>query len=65
MPDNFDIMNWGPWAENLIDLLIHAGGSPARFIGRERAAQQDAAEFAGWLRQQLFVGCLASNPHLG
>lgn len=65
MQDDFDTMCWGHWHGQLIRLLTHEWGDPVQllsqtmlgdllspsFVGRTR---QDAAEFAGWLRQHLF-----------
>lgn len=79
MQDDFDAKSWGPWAPGLTSLLSHVGEQPVHlhsqavmgtllepwFDGHTFTQQQDAAEFASWLRQQLFVDRPVCIPLLG
>ena len=65
--DGFGNDHWGPWHQQLIRLLTYGGEQPLNlfdhaalgdalnpWIHQYGDTQQDAVEFAGWFRAQLF-----------
>ena len=79
MQNDLDAKSWGPWETGFTSLFIHIGEQPVHlhsqamigtllepwFDGHTFSQQQDAAEFASWLRQQMFVDSPICNPLLG
>ena len=68
MCDGFGLGHWGFWHQQLTKLLTYGGEQPLNlfdqaalgdmlnpWIRQHGESQQDAAEFAGWFRAQLFV----------
>lgn len=69
MCDGFGNGHWGVWHQQLTRLLIHGGEQTLNLFNQAALGdmlhprirqhgniQQDAADFAGWFRAQLFDG---------